>query len=130
MNKASAVGRYGEELACKYLENKGYRVLQQNYRKPWGEIDIIAKEKKTGLLVFVEVKTLVKGSGDFTPEGNYSFDKAQKTKRAAQLFAGKYPNWFDEEVGWRVDLITVLLRKAPISSFADCIVKHYENVDR
>ncbi len=47
-------GNQGEDSACRYLTQKGYRILARNYRKPCGEIDIIATDKKT--LVFVEVK--------------------------------------------------------------------------
>lgn len=45
----------GETLAVWYLEKNGYKILEQNYRNRMGEIDIIAREKKT--LVFVEVKS-------------------------------------------------------------------------
>jgi len=56
----NSVGRQGEELAAKYLKNKKYHILAQNYRKRWGEIDIVAK---TGaVIVFVEVKTTTGGS--------------------------------------------------------------------
>ena len=49
------LGREGEELAARYLEKQGYRVLERNYRSRWGEIDLIAE--KGGELFFVEVKT-------------------------------------------------------------------------
>lgn len=53
INKAS--GDYGEELACQYLRNSGYRILDRNFRIRGGEIDIVAREGDT--LVFIEVKT-------------------------------------------------------------------------
>ena len=49
------LGKYGEELACKYLERKGYVVLERNFYCKQGEIDIIAKDENT--IVFLEVKT-------------------------------------------------------------------------
>ena len=55
MNQRQAFGKAGEELAVRYLKKKGYKVLEQNYTCPVGEIDIIARDKKT--IVFVEVKT-------------------------------------------------------------------------
>ncbi|OPY84466.1 MAG: hypothetical protein A4E72_02219 [Syntrophus sp. PtaU1.Bin208] len=48
-------GKIGEEMAAAYLEEAGYRILERNYRCPFGEIDIVAQEGDT--LVFVEVKS-------------------------------------------------------------------------
>ena len=50
-----SVGNWGEGQATAYLEKKGYKILQKNFRYGHGEIDIIAEEH--GDLVFVEVKT-------------------------------------------------------------------------
>jgi putative endonuclease len=49
------LGRRGEHLAAKYLENLGYDIYARNYRTKMGEIDLIAVDKNT--LVFCEVKT-------------------------------------------------------------------------
>lgn len=54
LNKRQQFGKESESLAVRYLKKNGYKILEQNYRNKIGEIDIIAKEKKT--LVFVEVK--------------------------------------------------------------------------
>jgi len=51
----SSLGCQGEELACRYLARRGYRIIARNYRTRLGEIDIIAETG--GVLVFVEVKT-------------------------------------------------------------------------
>lgn len=51
-----SVGKYGEELACKYLVKNGYKIIERNKRfSKFSEIDIIALDKN--ILVFVEVKT-------------------------------------------------------------------------
>jgi putative endonuclease len=50
-----SLGKTGEALALKFLKRRGYKILETNYRTRLGEIDIIAKQKKT--IVFVEVKT-------------------------------------------------------------------------
>ena len=55
MNQRQAFGKAGEDLAVRYLKKKGYKVLERNYTCPVGEIDIVARDKKT--IVFVEVKT-------------------------------------------------------------------------
>ena len=100
MTKRSELGNLGEELAVKYLLSKKYKILERNYRKPWGEIDIIAIYKdKT--LVFVEVKTMKEGYGDsLKPEDQMSEAKIQKFKRTAQLFAGEKENLINNKRGW------------------------------
>jgi putative endonuclease len=55
------LGSKGESIACRELENLGYRIIERNYRTRFGEIDIVADDG--GTIVFVEVKT--KTSGDF-----------------------------------------------------------------
>ena len=49
------LGNEGEEQACKFLEGKRYKIIERNFNCNFGEIDIIAQDKKE--LVFVEVKT-------------------------------------------------------------------------
>jgi putative endonuclease len=49
-----ALGKYGEDLACRELERRGYAIVARRYRCPDGEIDIIARDGE--MLVFVEVK--------------------------------------------------------------------------
>lgn len=36
------IGDLGEAIACKHLKNKGFSIIERNYRKKWGEIDIVA----------------------------------------------------------------------------------------
>ena len=55
MKAKDALGRRGEEIAAAYLVTAGFRVLARNWRCPVGEIDIVAHEGPT--LVVVEVKT-------------------------------------------------------------------------
>ena len=54
-DKRQQFGKKSEDLAVWYLKKNGYKILEQNYRTRLGEIDIIARDKKT--LVFVEVKS-------------------------------------------------------------------------
>ena len=59
----NTIGNEGEEIARKYLENKGYSIVEQNYRTKRAEIDIIARLRQgfgglgKDILVFVEVRT-------------------------------------------------------------------------
>lgn len=55
MYERHEVGKIGENIATKYLEQIGYEIIQRNFECKQGEIDIIAKDKEE--IVFVEVKT-------------------------------------------------------------------------
>ena len=55
MNQKQIEGKNGEQIATKYLEIEGYKIICKNFRCLQGEIDIIAKDNET--VVFVEVKT-------------------------------------------------------------------------
>lgn len=55
MKIANPIASLGEDLACRYLVRKGYKIIERNFRKKYQEIDIIATSDST--LVFVEVKT-------------------------------------------------------------------------
>jgi len=52
----SLVGKLGEDVACEFLEGRGYRIRERNYLKRWGEIDIVGE--RSGELFFFEVKTV------------------------------------------------------------------------
>ena len=55
LNRHQRFGRFGEDLAVRFLKDKGYRIITTNHRTPFGEIDIIAEDGDT--LVFIEVKS-------------------------------------------------------------------------
>jgi putative endonuclease len=60
-DRRQTLGRLGEELAASHLEQKGWRIVERNYRTREGELDLIAA--RAGTLAFCEVKTLVARSG-------------------------------------------------------------------
>lgn len=59
-NTSRRTGAFWEQQAAEYLEQKGYRILERNFRSYFGEIDIIAR--RGSYLVFVEVKYRRQGS--------------------------------------------------------------------
>src|SRR3954468_21484949 len=81
-----ALGDRGENVAARYLRNKGYKIIMRNFRCDLGEIDIIAREGKT--LVFVEVKT--RAYDDPTPEEQVNPEKQQQIQKAAKFYLARY----------------------------------------
>ncbi|MBI2013441.1 MAG: YraN family protein [Candidatus Colwellbacteria bacterium] len=121
MTYKSALGANGESIACEYLVGKGYKILERNYRKPWGELDIVAVSPgKT--LVFVEVKTVAGIDPDYTAEEQLTQSKLTKLQRTASLYANKYFERHPDDAGWQIDLIAINIVGDEHS------VKHYENI--
>jgi putative endonuclease len=96
-------GRYGEELAARYLVRRGYRIVVQNYRVPCGEVDIIAQDGE--VLVFVEVKTRT-GQGFGAPAEAVTYRKRQQISKAALTYLGQQ-RLLDRPA--RFDVVSVLL---------------------
>jgi len=86
------IGDIGENLACKFLKKEGLKIVERNYLKKWGEIDIVAKCKQSQKLHFVEVKTVsCEGirEGIITKILNYKVDNnvhPWKLKRLSRVF--------------------------------------------
>jgi putative endonuclease len=116
--KKQHTGVKGEDIAVKYLVEHGYRILARNFRKPWGEIDIIAE--KRGKLVFVEVKALTASSA-FRPEDHFTRQKMAKLKRTCQLYAQS----LRQDLPWRIDLLAIELGSA--GSVKE--IRHIEGVE-
>lgn len=57
MNNKKIIGKIGEDKSVEYLENENYEIINRNYFCKFGEIDIIAMDKSSKELVFIEVKT-------------------------------------------------------------------------
>jgi len=116
------LGDLGEKIVVDYLKKQGYHILERNYQKPWGEIDIIVQNNTE--IIFVEVKTRTVSKGQsLSPEENVGFNKKQKVIRTAQtyLLEKKYPS----ETSWQIDVIAVELnlqtRKANLKHIKNAI---------
>jgi putative endonuclease len=100
-------GQTGEDLAVCYLENQGYTIVERNYRKRIGEIDIIARDGE--YLVFIEVKT--RSNRRFgSPFDAVDFRKQQQISRVALAFMTQHRCG---EVPVRFDVIGVHLEESP-----------------
>ncbi len=98
------IGKLGEDIAVKYLEKHGYKILERNYRKPWGEIDIVAQQSQE--LVFIEVKTQNQ-KFEWRPEENITRHKKHQLSRIiiTYLKSNKIP----EDQNWRIDVLAITL---------------------
>ncbi|MDP3726623.1 MAG: YraN family protein [bacterium] len=86
------IGELGEDIGCRFLKEKGFKILGRNYRKKWGEIDIIAEKSKK--IHFVEVKSVsakindgnVTRETNFKPEDAIQNWKIKRLRRAIQSY--------------------------------------------
>lgn len=111
------VGDLGEKYAAAYLKKKGYKILKRNYRRPEGEIDIIAL--KDGTLAFVEVKTRNENSL-VPPQAAVNYEKQKKIIRTASRF-------FSEnslELNFRFDICEVFV---DINNYKLLKINYFEN---
>lgn len=110
MENKKVVGNDGEKKALEYLKNKGYQILHTNWQYGHKEIDIVAVEKET--LVIVEVKTR---SNDFFANPQDSVDK--RKQRFLIDAADAYIRLFDINYETRFDIIGIVGEK----------IVHFEN---
>lgn len=125
------IGEIGEGVACKFLVKHNFTILDRNYTKKWGEIDIIAK--KSNKLYFVEVKSVsretlnnvIHETADrYRPEDNMHPWKIKRIARTIQtyLLSKKIP----DNKEWQVDLLVVYLdlnnKKAKVRRIEDLIL--------
>ncbi|HQO41107.1 MAG TPA: YraN family protein [Spirochaetota bacterium] len=98
-------GREGEDTACAFLEEKGFDILERNYRAgKIGELDIIAQ--RGDLVVIAEVKsrrTAAFGGGIYSITQN----KKRTLRRCADHFLVNNPLLYSKQITFRFDLILV-----------------------
>jgi putative endonuclease len=105
------VGNVGEDVAVQFLERKGFQVMERNFLKPWGEIDIIAV--KSGVVRFVEVKSVSREAlsdisrekNEYRPEEMVDERKLNKIARTAEM----YMNDKKDPRDYQIDVVGVFL---------------------
>jgi putative endonuclease len=99
------VGRLGERLAERHLIDQGARLLERNYRKDFGEIDLLVEDQ--GELVAVEVKT--RDVEDFVrPEEVVRWSQLRRIVQAMTAYA------LDNDLldrGWRIDVVLIVIER-------------------
>jgi len=121
------LGKLGEDIACDFLENQGFRIIARNLHVSHNELDIIAEDER--YIVFVEVKTrsaTVPDESDYGSAGR-AVDQAKRkgTVKAARTYLGSYRG----EKQPRIDVIEVYLRDSEWSTVMPTVLKinHIEN---
>lgn len=113
------IGALGEGIACRFLVKKGFAVIDKNYRKKWGEVDIVAI--KGDYIHFIEVKAVSRAfsknktnknsltNGEFNPGENIHPWKIKRLSRAINSYLSeRYPKK-ETEQRWQIDAIIVLV---------------------
>ncbi|MDQ3076355.1 MAG: YraN family protein [bacterium] len=140
-SKTQRIGEVGENIATRFLVKHGYSIIERNYTKKWGEIDIIAQ--KSGKIHFIEVKsvsrltlpTSVAGetlknsvihetNDDYRAEDNMHPWKLKRLSRTVQTYL--VSNKVAESTDWQIDLLIVYLnikdKKAHVKVISDIIL--------
>ncbi len=120
-SKTQKIGEIGEHLAVRYLENKGYKILERNHTRKWGEIDIVASKGQKVFFIEVKSKSGIYKKGDaYRPEDGMHKSKQERLKRVIQTYIME--NKLEKE--WQFDLITVYIN----DEAGEAQVKILENV--
>lgn len=119
MRIANPVAKLGEDFASKFLEKKGYKILERNFRKLYGEIDIVALSPGREVLVFIEVKT--RSTNQFgTPLESITPWKIKSVIKTGQLYASLHRNLPEAQ---RIDAICIYINNSKPKN-----LEHHENI--
>lgn len=132
------IGEIGENVACKFLVKHGFTILERNYTKKWGEIDIVAQRQENGglKLYFIEVKAVTRDLSDvsritskdsldqYRPEDNMHPWKLKRLSRTIQTYL--VSKHVSDSTEWQFDLLVVFLdmnnKKARVKRVEDVIL--------
>jgi len=104
------LGDIGEDATCKYLGQRSFTVVDRNYWKKWGEIDIVAQ--KAGKLHFVEVKSISRetdSKSDYRAEDNLHLQKLKRLGRVITTYL--LDKNMSDSVDWQFDVAIVLVNR-------------------
>jgi len=118
MKGKKSLGNWGEKIAAEYLIEKGYSILERNYRSLYGEIDLVVQID--GITVFVEVKT--RSSTRFGyPEEAVTRTKMEHIYSSAQSYLQTHPEISGD---WRIDVIAIARNRSVLPEE----ILHFENI--
>ncbi len=99
-------GSEGEAIAARFLETRDFRILERNYRRRGGEVDLVAEDGDA--LVFIEVKSGQSESNFGGPLGRVTPEKRRRLVRTAERYLADHPR---EGGDVRFDVVTVVFRR-------------------
>lgn len=106
MDERREFGNRGEDEAARYLATLGYQLLAQQWRSPFGEIDLVCLDKTENEIVFVEVKTRQSLESGY-PEESVTPQKLRHLQASAECFL-ESTQW--EEKPYRFDVVAIVER--------------------
>jgi len=118
----TTIGKFGENIAVQYLQQKGYELLKQNFHIQGGELDIIMQ--KNGIIIFVEVKLR---TGKNFGEGfeAITFSKKQKLLRTIFTFLRNEKSTREKPIKqWQLDLVSIHFN----STKHTAQIQHFQNI--
>ena len=120
MAKHNELGKQGEDIAVQYLTDKGYEILERNWRNIHKEIDIIAKKDK--VLVVVEVKTR---QTDEYGEPDIAVTRQKQTRLISAANAYLFQNKLD--INTHFDIISIVFNNGTpeITHIEDAFLPHW-----
>ena len=113
--KKRELGDLGESLSCRFLMKNGFKIIDRNFLRSCGEIDIVSI--KENIIYFVEVKTVTrktfKKSSDYIdrymPEDNVGFLKKSRLRKVVSIYLKEKKIKKD----WKFMVISVYVEKLP-----------------
>ncbi len=130
-SETQKIGEIGENIAIKFLVKHNFVIIERNYTRKWGELDIVAE--KGNKLYFIEVKSVSRETlanvthetlDNYKPEDNMHPWKMKRMSRTIQTYLLNKNVPEDKE--WQVDLLVVFLdiknKKAKIKVVEDLIL--------
>jgi putative endonuclease len=109
------IGKIGEDCACEYLKKCGYKIIDRNYLKKWGELDVVARKRDK--VHFVEVKSVSRDISDdnviretqdeYRAEDNIHPWKLKRLGRAVQSYLLEKD--ISDDIDWQLDVVTVYI---------------------
>ena len=121
-SETQKMGEIGENIAARFLMKHSFKILDRNYTKKWGEIDIVAK--KDNKIYFIEVKSVSHETSGYNAEDNMHPWKMKRLSRTIQTYL--LDKKIEDDMEWQVDLLVVYLdlknKKARVKVVSDVIL--------